>query len=303
MQRAIGSAGETVNWSVLPAKVEGVIEQRIGRLEKELQGLLAVASIEGESFTAEVIARVRGLDELELVQRLGQELDMQHRLVRAESLGRTGQLRLSRYRFRHHLFQHYLYNRLTESERAYLHEKVGGALESLFADDPAPVTVQLAHHFEQAGLAEKAMTYLGQAGQRAYRLSADREAVQLLTRALALLTTLPATLSRAEQELALCVPLGRALELIEGIASVKAHQVYRRAYELCQQVGNLHDRFGVVHGLSSTESSYTLSVGFAEELLQLAEKQPDPIYKVSAHHVIWLSLCGNGQYCCCAHSS
>ena len=64
--------GETVDWSALPARVEGVIEQRIGRLEEGLQEILAAASVEGEVFTAEITARVQRLSEQELVQRLGQ---------------------------------------------------------------------------------------------------------------------------------------------------------------------------------------------------------------------------------------
>jgi DNA-binding SARP family transcriptional activator len=167
-------AGETVDWSALPAKVGGVIEQRIGRLEEELQEILAAASVEGEVFTAEITARVQQLAEQELVQRLGRELERQHRLVRVESLERVGQQRLSRYRFRHHLFQRYLYGRLTESERAYLHEAVGYAMETLYAGETRLVAVQLAHHFEQAGLAEKAVVYLQQAGEQAHQLSYGR---------------------------------------------------------------------------------------------------------------------------------
>ncbi|MCK5429485.1 MAG: AAA family ATPase, partial [Anaerolineales bacterium] len=40
--------GPHLDWSVLPARIEGVIEERIGRLEGELRELLAVASVEGE---------------------------------------------------------------------------------------------------------------------------------------------------------------------------------------------------------------------------------------------------------------
>lgn len=43
----------TLDWGTLPAKVEGVIEERIGRLEEELLGILTVASVEGEEFTVQ----------------------------------------------------------------------------------------------------------------------------------------------------------------------------------------------------------------------------------------------------------
>ena len=46
--------------------------------------------------------------------RLSNELDKQHRLVIASGRHRVGQQRLSLYRFRHNLFQKYLYSSLDE---------------------------------------------------------------------------------------------------------------------------------------------------------------------------------------------
>src|SRR6185436_6009319 len=183
----------TLNWNTLPARVEGVIEKRIQRLEKELRGILTIASVEGETFTAEVVARVQQVQERGLVQRLSQELDRQHRLVTAHSLAWLGVQRLSLYRFRHQLFQHYVYHHLAEMERAYLHEAVGSVLEALYGEQSEQVAVQLARHFEQAGLAEKAVVYLLQAGTRAGRLSAYHEALAHVRNGLALLNSLPDT--------------------------------------------------------------------------------------------------------------
>ena len=49
--------GTAVDWELLPARVEGVIETRVNRLEEELREALTIASVEGEQFTAEVVAR------------------------------------------------------------------------------------------------------------------------------------------------------------------------------------------------------------------------------------------------------
>ena len=172
MQQGQWIEGPAIDWNTLPARVEGVIEKRIQRLEKELRSILTIASVEGETFTAEVVARVQQVQERGLVQRLSQELDKQHRLVTAQILAWLGSQRLSLYRFRHQLFQQYVYHSLTEMERAYLHEAVGNVLEAIYGEQTEQVAVQLARHFEQAGLHEKAVTYLLQAGKRAGRLSA-----------------------------------------------------------------------------------------------------------------------------------
>ena len=49
--------GPTLDWDDLPARVEGVIEERIGRLTHDLREALTVGSVEGERFTAEVVGQ------------------------------------------------------------------------------------------------------------------------------------------------------------------------------------------------------------------------------------------------------
>ncbi len=178
--------GRALEWGTLPARVEGVIEERIGRLEEELREVLTVASVEGEDFTAQVIAGVQEMSERYLVHRLTQELDRQYRLVQERGIKRIGGQRLSLYRFRHNLFQSYLYNNLGQAEREFFHEDVGKVLEELYGDQADEIAVQLAHHFEEAGLGEKARHYLYQAGERARRQYAHEEAVAYLSRALEL---------------------------------------------------------------------------------------------------------------------
>ena len=60
--------------------------ERVGRLPGELRELLAVASVEGEAFTAEVLARVQEADTRTTIRRLSGELDKQHRLVTARGV-------------------------------------------------------------------------------------------------------------------------------------------------------------------------------------------------------------------------
>ena len=101
------------------------------------------------------------------MRRLSQELGQRHRLLQELGTARVGEQRVSRYCFRHNLFQKYLYNSLDEAQRAYLHEDVGQTLEVLYGDQVAEIAVQLGRHFEQAGLVEKALKYLRLAGEHA----------------------------------------------------------------------------------------------------------------------------------------
>lgn len=179
---------DSLNWEALPTRVEGVIEERIGRLEAALKEVLTVGSVQGEDFTAEVVARVQQAEARGLIRQLSGELERQHRLVKAEGVRRLedrGQ-RLSLFRFQHNLFRTYLYNELGEAERAYLHEDVGVALEALYGDHADEIAVQLAHHYEKAGSDGKARDYLQKAGEQAGARYANEEAIDYFTRALAL---------------------------------------------------------------------------------------------------------------------
>ena len=100
--------GPTLDWQLLPARVEAVIEERIGRLDPELQETLAVASVEGAVFTAQVVAEVQKMAEMSSLRILSGDLERRHRLVKEQEEIPTRRGTLSRYRFGHVLFQEYI---------------------------------------------------------------------------------------------------------------------------------------------------------------------------------------------------
>ncbi|MFN2188324.1 MAG: ABC transporter substrate-binding protein, partial [Candidatus Promineifilaceae bacterium] len=176
--------GPSLDWDALPVRVEGAIESRIGRLEEELREILTVASVEGDTFTAQVVARVQEIQERKLLKLLSRELQKRHRLVYEDHAERLGRRLISHYRFVHQMFQHYLYNDLSSVERQLLHGEVGSILESLYDKKSPEIVVQLAHHFDAAGESEKAADYLLLAGDQARSLYAHQEAVEHYQRAL-----------------------------------------------------------------------------------------------------------------------
>ena len=178
------ATGERLEWGTLPARAEAAIAERIARLPEELCQVLAVASVEGEEFTAQAVALVQGLDELRLLRTLRGELAGRHRLVRELGERTVDGRSLSRYRFAHFLFQQHLYQGLGEGERRLLHRRVGEALEELYAGHVEEVAVQLARHF--AGDPERERRYARLAGERAAAQFANEEAVRYLSRALEL---------------------------------------------------------------------------------------------------------------------
>ncbi|MGI9237697.1 MAG: ATP-binding protein [Woeseiaceae bacterium] len=228
--------GAHLDWDILPARAEGAIEERINRLDVQLQEVLSVAAVQGPVFTAEVIARIVDLPERQLVKTLVQELGRVHLLVREEGATRVGSRRVFNFRFRHQLFQKYLYERLGASERQLLHEDIGLALEDLFADHTATIAGKMAFHFEHAGMPERAADYYWQAARRAADVYAYREAATLAQRGIALLDSAADSGESASLLLELQLLLGEAEHRCGQFAASMA--VFREAAQKAQELGN-----------------------------------------------------------------
>lgn len=155
----------------LPNKIEAVIGARVHGLSNELRETLECASVEGEVFTAEVVAQVMDVSERDIGRLLDSELTKGHRLilpeVQTDSAKRMG---VHKYRFQHSVFQQYLYDSLGPMERAHLHGSVGTALEKLYTSDPVAIRsycAELARHFSlgpRSSCLEKAVDYFIEAG-------------------------------------------------------------------------------------------------------------------------------------------
>ncbi len=228
--------GPDFEWDVVPPRVEGVIETRISHLDQELGQWLELASVEGEAFTAEVIAQALDLKARVVVNRLSHELDRGYRLVRAQGVRQAGSKRMSLYHFRHSLFRQYLYQQLDDIERSYLHQQVGETLEQLYEGRTDEIADQLAHHFQMAGLAEKSMIYLVQAGDIATHVYAYDEAKDFYEQALTLAKQLNQTGRNVDELIGLYTKLGRILE--HNSDTEGALSVYREMEELGRSRSN-----------------------------------------------------------------
>src|SRR5262249_17457319 len=105
------------------------------------------------------------------------------------------------YTFKHALTQQVAYQSLLTSTRQRYHAQLAQALETRFPETVETQPELLAHHYAEASLNAQAVGHWQRAGQRAVERSANLEAVAHLTKGLELLTTLPDTSDRAQQEL------------------------------------------------------------------------------------------------------
>jgi predicted ATPase len=180
----------------------------------------------GRSFTLERLVRASATDIDSLVAPLDELWERQ--IVRER--GATG------YDFTHDRLREVAYAEIRPAQRKVLHRRVAGALEKVNAPDLDPVSAQLAAHYEQAGLPDRAIEFYMRAAGVAQRLCANEEAIGLLNRALALFEFVPAGLSRDRRELTAQTALGVSLVATRGYAAPEVMGVYRRSRDLAQRL-------------------------------------------------------------------
>ncbi len=156
----------------------------------------------------------------------------------------------------------------------------------------------MAHHYSRSGNTAKAVEYLQRAGQQALQRSAYAEAIHHLTAALDLLKTLPAHTERLQQELVVQTTLGPAFIATSGYGAPEVAQVYTRARELCQQLGDTPQLFPVLWGLERfclVRAEHHTAGELAEQLLSLAQQQHDSALLLEAHRALGQSLLWRGE--------
>src|SRR5215469_12393862 len=114
-------------------------------------------------------------------------------LTSAELIFRRGTPPDAEYTFKHALVQEAAYSTLLRGARQQLHARIANVLEERFAEVIVTQPELLARHFGEAGLAERAIAYWRQAGERASERWANVEAIAHLREGLRLVGALADT--------------------------------------------------------------------------------------------------------------
>lgn len=270
--------GKTFDWNRLPTRVDALITERINRLSKSMRDILLIACIQGEEFAAEVTARFLKIDEKELIRILSGELEKLHQLVSAKGIKTLFRQRISMYIFRHIMFQKYLYNSLDKIERINLHEEVAKIIEELYGEEVDEVSVQLARHFQEAEIPEKAFEYLVKAGTRALHFSAYEETIVLFRKALDILKTFPETAERDQHEISILTAMAGASQSLKGFGTPEIVSYCDRIEDLCNKMGDAPQNFYSQYFLAFNYwmvGNHKIALNFTEQLMQQAQKAKD----------------------------
>lgn len=167
----------------IPARITSVIADLLDRLTPEQRRLLEVASIRGDVFSAEVLARVLHVDPLELAQRIETQLIQHHQLLTIDGIVTLAGRRLHRYRFVHGLFREYLVDEMSERDKELAHLATGEALLNAFGPGAHDGARELVRHFELAKARRQTASACKDAGEYALNTGDMDEAQGLFAKA------------------------------------------------------------------------------------------------------------------------
>ena len=272
--------------------VQGVLAARIDRLAADEKNVLQQLAVIGRQFPVSLVKQVVTQSEDEVCRLLSS-------LQAKEFLYEQPAFPESEYIFKHALTQEVAYGTVLQEQRKALHEQTGQAIEALYQEKLEDHYSELAHHYHQSNNGEKAVEYLGLAGQQAVERAANEEAIRHVSTALERLKPLPDTPQRVQQELTLQITLGGPLLATRGWAAPELEHTYLRARELCRQMGETPELFPVLWGLWGYYISRPvlgLARELAEQLLRLAHHSQAPELLSPAHYAQGVTVTMFGEF-------
>ena len=268
--RGAGGCLKTLLKREIPATLQDLMMARLDRMEGEREVAQLAATL-GRDFPTNCWRRLRRSTS----RRLQGELA---KLVQAEILYSKGKPPRCSYIFKHALLEDAAYNSLVKGKRQQFHKRVAEVLEAQFPQTVGTQPELVAHHFTEAGMAEKAAGYWLKAGLRSRDRSANIEAIAHLTKGLALVGTLDESLERDSQELELLNLLAAAYQSARGYSATEVFPLFERARELCRRSAKPDQMFLMMWGNWASRivsGEFRLCTDLAAELLKIAEDLND----------------------------
>jgi predicted ATPase len=166
--------GQLLHELPIPRSVQGAVQLRLAQLSDAARQVMTLAAVAGRRFDFTLLQQITHHDEPELVSLMKELIAAQ--LVVEESE--------EQFAFRHALTRHAIYTQLLLYERKALHRTIAETMVQLYAPTLDTHLTEVAYHFYEAVVWEKALSYAKLAGERALVLYSPRAAIEQFTRAL-----------------------------------------------------------------------------------------------------------------------
>jgi class 3 adenylate cyclase/tetratricopeptide (TPR) repeat protein len=274
----------------VPPTVQAVLAARLDRRPRLEKELLQAAAVIGKDVPLRLLSATVDLSEKRLTTALAH-------LQQSEFLYEVTIFPDTAYSFTHALTHEVAYGSLLRERRRALDARIVEAIEELYPHQLPDQLDRLAHHAFRGEVWDKALTYCGQAGTRAFARSAHRAAVDWFERALRALERLPETPYTTGQAIDLRLQLRYALSPLGEFA--KLQDYLKQAEGLAQAAGDLR-RLGLVTAFLTNFYTIMLDLNRAveagERAVAIGLETADPSVQVLANTFLGLARYFTGAY-------
>jgi class 3 adenylate cyclase/tetratricopeptide (TPR) repeat protein len=273
----------------VPDTIQDLIMARIDRLADEQKRTVQVASVIGREFALRLLKRISDIRE-QVERCLGE-------LKSLEFIYEKTLFPDPEYIFKHALTHDVAYASILVSQRKDLHALIGRAIEEVYADRMEERLAELAYHFGQGEVWDKAFHYLRQAGAKAVALCVDREAVGFYERALEALDHLPEGPARDREAIDLRLEMRAPLWRLGRLD--RLFTLFQGAEELARHLGDpvrLHKIYAFLVQYYWAMGEPGRAVEYGQRCLETAEALNDLTLRVTGNLYLGHAYHSLGQF-------
>ncbi|MBM4446792.1 MAG: tetratricopeptide repeat protein, partial [Chloroflexi bacterium] len=273
----------------IPSTIQDVIMARVDSLPDAARSVLQRGSAIEREFSFELIKRVTGISERELLSHLSALKD-------AELIYERGIYPKSTYIFRHALTREVVYNSILAARKKKLHLDIGDAIEEIYKDSPDEHYEALVAHYIAGENYEKGADYCRLAARKGERAVSFADAIAYGEKRVACLERLPRTGDMEKQIIDTRATLGmyytsvnywvEAKEAVEPVVELALKRDYKRG------IGRIYNIMGMYE--CNIEGDFATGLKYLEQALKIGEELNDLVNVVYTRY--WLG-CGLGLTC------
>ena len=275
----------------IPSTIQDVVMARVDSLPEIAKAVLQTGSVIEREFSYELIKRVTGLPDQELLSPLSALRD-------AELLYEKGIYPQTTYVFKHALTREVVYDSILKNTRKRLHSDVGHAIEEINQDNLNEHYAILAEHFIAGGDYEKAAEYCRLAARKAEKTASVSDAITYTQKRVSCLEKLP----QAEDVLRRMVDARTTLGLYWSQTNhpVQARQAVEPVVDLAlkldyrRRISQIYSILGVCSWW--VDEDYTRTHRYFTDALTIAEELQDLLSLATANSYLGIVFSMTCEY-------
>lgn len=214
----------------ISGSINSILTARIDRLSRLVKETVKAAAVIGREFEVPVLQEVLSLNEA-FIERNGESAKLLKEQIESAEKGQIWRaMNELRYIFKHSLLREAVYDMQLRARLREVHAHIAQAIEKVYADNLDERFVDLAFHYEQAQISEKARIYFEKAASYSRRNFQNEQALLYYDKLLAVLDRD----REAEELIKALLRKGTVLELIGQWEKCEA--TYAEALELTYAV-------------------------------------------------------------------